>query len=188
MGGTVVFDARQSNLQEVASYARATTVLVGLLRTVSGGIVCGLGALLLWIGIAGYSGPRKPDDSPPWLLGLLGAALASWGFVLVTGGIGRMVSAFAADCHFRAGQDGLAVRVPVQGWFGIFKVVDYQFPWEQIETIYPLTHSVNLIPISRELHIRLYGGKEIVIQRSYFDVSSKRLSGELLKIKSQAGK
>ncbi len=118
--------------------------------------------------------------------GWLGVFFAA--FCFISGGVGRVISAFMRDCYFRAGVEGMAIRVPKQGWFGRFKMMEYPYKWEEIEKLTPVTNSVNFIPISSELKIRLYGGKEITIERYYFSSSAKRIYAELLAILARAGK
>jgi hypothetical protein len=116
-------------------------------------------------------------------LGLGVVALA-----FISGGVGRMISAFARGCYFRAGSEGMAVRLPKLGWFGRFKVIEHAFRWEEIEQLIYFTRSLNMIPVARELHIRLYGGTEVTIERFYFSASVKRLLEELNAIRALAGK
>jgi hypothetical protein len=99
-----------------------------------------------------------------------------------------MVCAFARGCYFRAGAEGMAVRLPKQGWFGRFKLIEHAFKWEEIEQLTSFTRSLNMIPVARELHIRLYGGTEVTIERFYFSASIKRLQEELLAIRAVAGR
>jgi hypothetical protein len=184
---TALFDVRQSKLEQVTSYAPATIVVLGLVKAIFGLMVIGLGVLAFCAGASGDSAPRQPGDLPQWWMMVVGAGLGLFGFALASGGVGRIVSAFASGCYFKAGDEGLAVRLPKQGWFGRFRIVEYQFKWEEIESLYPLTRSINLIPIARELHIRLFGGRDITIERFYFSTSSKQLCEMLLKMRAQAG-
>lgn len=184
-----MFDARQSSMRDLTEYAPIRVALTGVWRILFGALVAIPGGLLIWIGPNGEAGaPRAPGDMPPWWLYLVGFGLAFFALTLITGGIGRIVSAFAGDCHFRAGAEGMAVRLPKMGWFGRFKLVDYQFKWEEIESLIHFTRSINLIPVARELHIHLYGGKEVTIERFYFSASIKRLREELMNIRALAGK
>jgi len=183
-----VLDARTSNLRNISSYSRVRIALLGLVRAAFGLLVMGVGAGLAWAAVNGDMKPTHSGDMPSWWMVLVGAALAFFGFTLASGGLGRLASAFVGDCYLKAGPEGLAVRFPVMGWFGIFKVVDHQYKWEEIESIYPLTNTINLIPTTRELHIRLFGGKDIEIARSCFSASSKRLCAALLQARAKAGK
>jgi hypothetical protein len=175
-------------MQDLTSYARGRIVLRGMLKTIFGLVVVGMGALVIGAGATAGTAPRQPDDLPPVWMIVVGAGLAFLGLVLTSGGVGSMVSAFAGGCYFKAGPEGLAVRMPKQRWHGWFKVVEYPFKWEEIESIYPLTRSLNLIPVARELHLRLFGGNDITIERFYFAASSKRLAADLLSIRGMAGK
>jgi hypothetical protein len=119
---------------------------------------------------------------------LVGLVLCFVGFAIATGGLGRVVSAFAKDCYFRAGADGLAIRLPVQGWFGRFRMTEYNFQWGEIKQLVHFTHSLNFIPISRELRVELEDGKTVVIKRHYFSASVKSLQQELLTIRASVGR
>lgn len=184
-----MFDARQSRMQDLTTYAPIRVALTGVWRIIFGALVAIPGGLLIWIGPNGEPGAtRAPGDMPAWWMFVVGLGFAFGALTLITGGVGRIVSAFMRDCSFRAGAEGMAVRLPKQGWFGRFRLVDYQFKWEEIESLIYFTRSLNLIPVARELHIRLYGGKEVTIERFYFSASMKRLQARLLEIKALAGR
>jgi hypothetical protein len=184
-----MFDARQSNLQDVTTYAPVRIALLGILRLIFGLIVAVPAGLLIWIGPNGEAGaPRQPGDMPPWWMFFVGLVLGFVAFAIATGGVGRIVSAFAKDCYFRAGPDGIAVRLPVQGWFGRFRMTEYNFRWSEIRQLVHFTHSINLIPISRELRIELEDGKTAVIQRHYFSASVKSLQQQLVTIRASVGR
>jgi hypothetical protein len=119
---------------------------------------------------------------------LVGLVLGFTGFVITTGGLGRLVSAFAPDCYFRAGADGLAIRLPVQGWFGRFRMTEYNFQWGEIKQLVHFTQRLNLIPISRELRIELEDGKTVVIKRHYFSASVKSIQQKLMTIRASVGR
>jgi len=183
-----VSDARQSNLQDLTTYAPIRVALTGIWRILFGALVAIPGGLLIWIGPAGEAGaPHAPGDMPPWWMFLVGLALAFVALALITGGVGRIVSAFAGDCYFRAGTDGMAVQLPRQGWFGRFTLIEHQFKWGEIESLIHFTRSINLVPVARELHIRLYSGKEVTIERFYFSASVKQLRERLMEIRALAG-
>ena len=184
-----MFDARQSNMQDVTTYAPVRIALVGILRVIFGLILAVPAWLLIWIGPNGEAGaPRNPGDMPPWWLFVVGLVLGFVAFSIASGGVGRVVSAFARDCYFRAGPDGLAIRLPVQGWFGRFRLTEYNFQWSEIKQLVHFTHSINLIPVSRELRIELVEGKTVVIQRHYFSASVKNLQQQLLTIRASVGR
>jgi hypothetical protein len=183
-----MFDARQSNMQEVTTYAPVRIALLGILRAIFGLLVALMGVLAVWATASGDSAPRQPGDMPWWWMYLVGLVLCFVGFAIATGGLGRVVSAFAKDCYFRAGADGLAIRLPVQGWFGRFRMTEYNFQWGEIKQLVHFTHSLNFIPISRELRVELEDGKTVVIKRHYFSASVKSLQQELLTIRASVGR
>jgi hypothetical protein len=184
-----MFDARQSNMQDVTTYAPVRIALLGILRVVFGLLVAVPAGLIIWIGPGGEAGaPRQPGDLGPLWFYFVGLVLGFVAFCITTGGLGRVVSAFAKDCYFRAGPEGIAIRLPVQGWFGRFRLTEYNFQWAEIKQLVHFTHSVNLIPVSRELRIELEDGKTVVIQRHYFSASVKNLQQQLATIRASAGR
>ena len=183
-----MFDIRQSNLQDVTSYAPGRIALLGMVKAIFGLLVTGMGVVAIYATAGGDMKPTHPGDMPQWWMILVGAGLAIFGLVVASGGVGRMLSALADGCYFKAGPEGLAVRLPKEGWLGRFRLVEYHFRWEEIEDLIYFTRSTHLIPVARELHIRLNSGNEVTIQRFYFAASIKSIREELMKIRTQAGK
>ncbi len=183
-----MFDARQSNMQDVTTYAPIRIALLGIARIIFGLLVLGIGAVAFWASVNGDSAPRQPGDMPSWWMSLVGLALGFTGVAIATGGVGRVVSAFIQDCYFRAGPEGIAIRLPVQGWFGRFRMTEYNFQWGEIKQLVHFTHSINLIPVSRELRIELVVGKTVVIPRHYFSASVKSLQQQLVTIQASVGR
>ncbi len=118
----------------------------------------------------------------------VGLALAFVAASFIAGGAGRIVSAFSQDCYFRAGPEGIAFRIPRQGWFGRFKLTEYAFRWNEIKQLMHFTHSINLIPVSRELQVHLFDGKPVIVPRYCFRASVKKVQGKLLAIAELAGR
>jgi hypothetical protein len=184
-----LFDARGSNLKDLARYAPIRVALTGLWRIVFGALLAIPAGFFISLGPAGdQNATRAPGDMPPWWIFVVGLGFGAIALNYLLGGVGRIVSALRRDCYFRAGAEGMAVRLPKQGWFGRFKMVEYAFKWEEIEKLTHFTRSMNLIPIARELHVRLYGGREVIIERFYFSESIKRLRDELIAIGAQVTK
>lgn len=183
-----VFDARLSDLRDLTAYAPVRVALVGIGRVIFGLVVCLLGLLMVMATKAGEFAPAKPGDLPAWWIGVVGAAFAFTGVALLTGGLGRVVSAFARGCYFRAGAEGVAIRVPVYGWFGRYKLTSYAFDWKEIEQVLYFVRRLNLISFAREVRIRLYGGKEVGIERFKFAKNAKKLVAELVALRAQAGR
>ena len=185
-----MFDARQSNMQDVTTYSPIRVAMAGIKRVIFGALLAVPGvAIVVWIGPNGEPGAtRAPGDLGPLWFFFVGLVLAFVAFCFIAGGVGRVISAFVRDCYFRAGAEGMAIRVPLQGWFGRFKVMEYAYKWEEVERIINITRSVNFIPIGSELNLRVFGGKEITIERYYFSSSAKKLCAEFLAVRARAGK
>ncbi len=184
-----MFDARQSNLRDVSKYAPMRVALTGIWRIVFGALLAAPAGALIYIGPAGEQGtPRQHGDMPAWWLFFVGLVLLVTALGFLAGGVGRIVSAFAGGCYFRAGAEGFAVRLPRQGWFGSFKLTEYQFKWEEIEQLIYFTRRLNLVPVARELHIRVYGGQEIILERYYFSDNIKRILEALSELQARAGR
>ena len=177
-------DAR--GMQPVTRYARARIVLLGLIKAVFGLMVLGMGALVLWVTAGGEMQPTKPGDMPHWWMYVVGAAFAFGGLALLAGGLGKMASALARNCLFMAGPEGIAIRLPKQGWFGRFRVVEYDLKWNQIAQFVRFINRVNLIPVSSELRIELNAGGTVAIARHYFRDSVKAIQQKLSVIASVA--
>lgn len=176
-------------MQDVTTYSRIRVAMAGIRRVIFGALLAAPGGALVWIGPNGEPGAtRAPGDMPAWWMFVVGLAFSFAAFCFITGGVGRVISAFASKCYFRAGMEGMAIRVPLQGWFGRFKVMEYPYRWEEVERIIPITRSVNFIPIASELNIRVFGGKEITIERYYFSSSAKKLCKDFLAVRARAGK
>lgn len=179
------FDA--AGMNDVAVYAPVRIALLGLVRIVYGLLIGVMGGAVLWAWWAGDAKPQNPGDMPAWWMGLIGAGFAFAAFCLVSGGIGRIVSAFARG-FFRAGPAGIFVRLPKIGWFGRFKTLEYRISWENVSQIVHFTHRTNLIPVATELRIELYSGGTLVIERRFFSPSAKEIQSRLLAIEAVAGR
>src|SRR5579863_6561113 len=112
-------------MQPVTSYAPARILLLGLAEAVFGLLVLGMGAVAIWATSVGEMRPTKPGDMPEWWMYFVGSALALGGLALFASGLGRMLSALARNCFFMAGPEGIMLRMPKQGWFGRFRMVEY---------------------------------------------------------------
>jgi len=176
-------------MQDLTGYAPIRVALTGIWRIVFGLLLASFPFALIYV-LANTSGSLTSDAEGMqrwWVFVLAGAfTLVSLSFVL--GGAGRIVSAFGGACYFRAGAEGIAIRLPEQGWFGRFRLIEHQFRWEEIEQLTSVTRSMNMIPVARELHIRLYGGKEVAIERFYFSAPIKQVLQKLQTIRATAAK
>jgi hypothetical protein len=175
-------------MEDVTAYAPVRIALLGIARVIFGLLVAVMGVVAVWSTASGDTAPRQPGDMPSWWMSLVGLALGLGGFAIASGGVGRLISAFAQDCYIRSGPDGLAIRLPVQGWFGRFKLTEYNFQWSEIKQMVHFTHSVNLIPVSRELRIELETGKTVIIKSYYFSASVKSLQQQLVTIQASVGR
>ncbi|MGA3334289.1 MAG: hypothetical protein ABSC62_09020 [Terracidiphilus sp.] len=180
------FDA--TGMQIVTSYAPARIVLLAAMRTIFGLLIGLMGALAIWATWGGDMKPTQPGDMPVWWMYLVGAALAFTGFCFVSGGLGRIVSALARNCYFKAGPDGIAISLPQQGWFGRYRLVEYNLRWNEIKQLVHFTHRINLIPVSTELRIELQAGGRVTVERHFFSASVKEIQQKLSTIEAAVGR
>jgi hypothetical protein len=173
---------------DLAAYAPARIATLGLLRAAFGTLVTGTGVLVVYVWAATPSAPRAEGDMPGWWMMLVGLAFAGAGTMLAAGGIGRMVSAFARDCFFRAGPEGIAIRLPRMGRFGRYRIIEHELPWAEIRQFVHFTYRVNFIPVATELRIELGSGESIPIERRYFSASVKKLIQKLQTIQAALGR
>jgi hypothetical protein len=129
---------------------------------------------------------EKPsaDDPPKWLIYmgvLLFVLLATLG---LSSGVGRIISAGSRECFFRAGRDGIAIRMPRQGWFGRFHLAHYRLKWSEVERLVHFTYKTNGIPTATELRIYTRAGAMIRVERMYFSASVMGLQQQLLAIQA----
>jgi hypothetical protein len=175
-------------MQPVTSYAPARILLLGLTEAVFGLMVLGMGAVAIWATSAGEMRPTKPGDMPEWWMYFVGAALVLGGLALFTSGLGRMLSGFERNCFFMAGPEGIALRMPKQGWFGRFRLVEYDLKWNQIAGFVRYIHRAHLIPVGSDLRIELKAGGRVVIARHYFRDSVKEIQQRLVTIQTTVGR
>jgi glycosyltransferase involved in cell wall biosynthesis len=180
------FDA--SGMQDVTSYARVQIALLGLVRIVFGLLLGVAGAAVLWATANGEFEPTKPGDMPHWWMYVVGSGVAFAAFVFATGGLGRFVSAFARGCYFRAGPDGIAIRLPKMRWFGLYRIVEHRLQWHQIKRFVYVIHRHNLIPMARELQIEVYSGETVAVERHFFSDNIKTIQQKLLQVQATVGR
>jgi len=184
-----VLDHQASGMRELTAYAPIRVALTGIWRVIFGALLGVPAGLLIWIGPAGEPGAaRAAGDMPPWWMFVVGLVLAFVAFVFITGGVGRIVSAFSRECYFLAGPQGVAIKMPKRGRFGRFSLIEYNFKWNEIQQLVQFTHRVNLIPVSRELRIHLMDGKTVAIERFYFSANVISLQEQLVTIGASVGR
>jgi hypothetical protein len=167
-------------MRDLTPYAPVRVALTGIWRIVFGLLLGVPAGAFIWIGPNGEPGAvRAPGDMPAWWMFLVGLALAVTALSFVTGGVGRVVSAFSRKCYLRAGPEGMEFRIPTPGWFGRFRLTERRFAWSEIKQLVHFTHEVNGIPVSTELRIHLQDGNMIQIERCYFSANTKTLQERL---------
>jgi hypothetical protein len=174
-------------MQEVATCSPIRIVLTGLWRVMFGVAFIFIAAVAVYAFMHGPSS-RSSADPPMWLIALIPVFFSLIGAVAAASGIGRIVSAFARNCYLRGGADGIAVRLPVRGWFGRFRVTTFHFRWDEIDKLIEFTHRINGIPSNHELRIRLRNGRRLDIERCYFSLSSAALQERLLDLHPRAAR
>jgi hypothetical protein len=167
---------------EVTRYAPVRIVLVGIGRMIIGAIPLALGALIIFATTRTPTAAPSAADPPPWLFAVIAALFLFVGLAIFLGGIGRIVSAFARNCHLAAGPEGIALRLPVPGWFGRFRVREFLLRSSEIAELVHFTYRINGIPTSRELRIRPRQGALIKVPRYVFADSSEAIQVRLHEI------
>jgi len=185
-----VFDLDASGMRELTRYAPIRVATTGIWRVIFGLLLGVPAGLLIWIGPAGEPGAtRAPGDMPAWWMFFVGLVLALVALAFVAGGVGRIFSAFSRRCWFRAGPHGIAIRLPRQGWFGRFQMMEYNIRWHEIQEMSQVKNQYkNLIPVSTELKIQLLDGKTVTIERFYFSANVRNLLDELRTIEASVGR
>ena len=176
-----------AGLQDVTIYSPVRVFLAGLWRLLFG-VLIGFSTFALFFAMVKTSGePASAADPPRWLIPLAGAFLGLLSLAVMSGGLGRMISAFAGNCYFRAGRDGISVRFPRQKWFGRFRVTSYWLKWSEVDRIVHFTFKTNGIPTGTELRIHLNDGTRLTVDRMYFSASIWSIQQQLLSIRKMAG-
>jgi len=174
-------------MRDLTPYAPVRVALSGIWRIVFGLCLAVPGGAFIWLGPHGEPGAaRAPGDMPPWWMFLVGLAFAATAFCYVTGGVGRVVSAFSRNCYLRAGPEGMAFRMPVLGWFGRYRLTERSFRWDEIEQLLHFTHEVNAIPVATELRIHLRGGAIVEIERYWFSANTRTIQERLSALSAAA--
>jgi hypothetical protein len=178
-----------SGMLELTAYAPIRVALTGIWRVIFGLLLGVPAAFLVYMGPAGEAGaPRAAGDMPPWWMFVVGLGLSLVSLAFITGGVGRIVSAFTKKCYLRAGPDGMAFRLPKRGWFGRFRLVEYRFKWNEIKQLVYFTYRLNGIPTAHELRVEPQTGKTVAIERFYFSENSKNLQKQLLTIEAASAR
>ncbi|HEY6259633.1 MAG TPA: hypothetical protein VIY51_27975 [Xanthobacteraceae bacterium] len=173
---------------EVTHYSPIRIVLVGLGRMLAGAVPLGIGAIFVVMATQMPVAEPSAADPPDWSLAVPAALFLFIGLALFLGGIGRICSAFARNCYLRAGRDGIALRLPVQGWFGRFRVREFNIRWGEIGQLVHFTYRINGIPTARELRIQRRDGTMIKVERHIFSDSTALVQNRLHEIMAGAGR
>jgi hypothetical protein len=172
------------DLHDITTYSPVRVFLSGVLPLLMGGL---FGLIVYALAFAMAKTAAKPASSADPPVGLLYGALVFLGLLAALGlstGLGRMVSAFARNCFFRAGRDGISIRLPKRRWFGRYRVVKYWLTWDEVDRIVHFTYKTNGIPTGSELRIYCKDKSLLRVERRYFSASVRRLQEELLAIQA----
>ena len=128
------------DLRDLTAYSPVRVFLSGLWRLAFGGVF----ALVLYalvFAMAKTAGqPHSAADPPRWLIAVAPALLGLVALLAMSSGLGRMVSAFSRKCFFRAGRDGISIRLPKRGWLGRFRLAEYWFKWNEVDRLVHFTY------------------------------------------------
>ena len=173
-------------MTDVARFAPFRILLMGLGRLAIAGIalgIAGLIAYLLHLDRSAHPDNASTSDVLPALLGAI-AVFSLIALLILPGAIGRMRSAFARGCFFRASTTGIEICLPRRRWWGRYDLPTYRFRWEEIDKLVHFTHRVNGIPTARELRIELADGSLLRIEWFYFSESVAEILERLLDIRA----
>lgn len=171
-----------AGMADITAYAPGRIALAAFGRMLAGAVVLGIAALFAVMTARMPELPKSAADPPPWLGAAIGAVFALVGTVIFTGGVGRLRCAFARDCHVRAGAAGIALRFPVLGWFGRYRLREARLAWTDIRDLVDFTYRINGIATAHELRIKTSRGETIRIPRYYFSDSAAVVQERLLAI------
>jgi hypothetical protein len=144
------------------------------------GAVLGSSAVVLIYTMLTEPSTQNSDDPPIWLMWGGAAFIGFIGYAFLSSGVGRLISAFAKGCYFRAGADGIAIRMPKRKWFGRFKILTWRFRWSEVEKLVHFTYRTNGIPTGTQLRIMLNDGTRLTVERECFSMSVRSLQWSLL--------
>jgi hypothetical protein len=175
-------------MHDLTSYSPVRVFLAGFWRLLFGAVI-GFAAGVLIVAVVQTAGePRTEGDFPPWLGIAAGSLLGLGAVAVLSAGLGRMISAFARNCYFRAGREGIWVRLPRQRWFGRFRVIEYQFKWKEVDRVVHFTYKTNGIRTATELRIHLNDGTRLTVDRMYFSASVWSIQYQLVEIQRAVGR
>jgi hypothetical protein len=172
------------DMHDLTTYSRPRVFLSGLWRLIFGGFFAvGIYGLVYAL-MKTSAQPHSAADPPRWLLYLVGSLFVLGTAAVLSSGAGLIISAFSTQCFFRAGRDGISVRMPKRSWFGRFRLAEYWLKWNEVDRMVHFTYRTNGIPMSTELRIHLLNGTRLTVERRYFSASVRRLQEQLLAIQA----
>jgi hypothetical protein len=176
------------DLHDLTTYSPVRVFLSGLWWLAFGGILAVTLYALIYAMARTAAASHSAADPPRWLIYGVVLLFGLWAFSCLSGGVGRIISAFSKNCFFRAGRDGISVRLPVRGWFGRFRYAEYWIKWSEVKQVVHFTYRTNGIATSTQLRIRLQDGTRLSVPRMYFSANVKWLQEQLLTIQASVGR
>ena len=174
------------DFSDVTTYSPVRVFLAGLWRMLFGAVL-GLAACVLIVNMVQIAGEPN-SDLPLWCPILFASLLGLAALAAISGGLGRTISAFARNCYFRAGREGIAVRMPRQRWYGRFRLREFRFKWSEVDRVVHFTYRTNGIKTSTELRIYLNDGTRLTVDRMYFSADVWSIQHQLATIRASVGK
>jgi len=179
-------DFDMTAMHEVTRYSPIRILISAIWRLLFGAMLALPFYALIFAMMHSKNAQHSSADPPAGLLIGVGIFFMLFVLAVIGSAVGRIVSAFSRGCYFRAGNNGIAIRMPKRGWFGRFRLVEYNVPWSDVKNLVHFTYRINGIPSSTELRIERYSGKPVVVERIYFSIGPRFLQAHLLDLRAQA--
>jgi hypothetical protein len=188
--GELMNDEELLGLQDVALYSRRRrNAIKAIFQLIFAVILASCALLFLQAGPSGTGSPylQPKVDQPTWWWFAVGIGLPGLSIAAALGGITLFLSALTVNCYLKAGPIGLAARVPVRSWYGMYHTRELKLRWDEIQAF---VHYVEIGgPLKAKTELRVLGdsGETLLISETFFDVSVNEMLTRIKSIRAMAG-